>query len=296
VGALLALGSAAGTSLKAIFVKLAYQHGVAATTLLAQRLLFTLPVFLVVIAVTTDRQARPLSRREWLSLVAVGLLGYYGAAILDFQGLRFITAGLERLILFTYPALTFLVALVMLGRRPHRLELVALVLSFGGMVLAFTHDLQPGRDLPAVVTGSLLVLGASLCFAFYLVGSAPLISRLGAARFTALAMVVSTFAVLLHFAATEPLVTLWRQPWQVHALAAAMALISTALPVFMQSSAIRRLGPGQAALWGTVGPVLTLLLGWWLLGEALSAAQLGGMALVVAGVTVVSQIKYTAGA
>jgi drug/metabolite transporter (DMT)-like permease len=288
IGAVLALLAALGFSLKAIFVKLAYLHGVGAPALLALRMLFCLPVFLVV-AVTASVGSEPLSPRQKLGLVAVGLCGYYGAAIFDFIGLKYISAGLERLILFTYPTLTLLIGLLVQGRRIERRELLALLVTYGGIALAFVHDLGLSSELGAVATGTAWVLLASLCFAFYLVGSGPLIARLGSARFTALAMLVSTGAVLLHFALAEPWPSLWRQPWQVHGLAAAMALVSTAAPVFLQSAAIRRLDAGKTALVGTIGPMATILFGWWWLGEPLSAMQLAGMALVVTGVLLVGR-------
>lgn len=288
LGVLLAILAAFGFSFKAIFVKLAYAAApVDAVTLLSLRMVFALPVFLW-IGFRASRSAPPLTRRDALMLVALGLLGYYGASILDFLGLRYITAGLERLILFTYPTLTVLIGVAFMGKTLHAREVGALVLSYLGIGLAFAHDLQATGDTAAVLVGAAFVFASSLCYAFYLTGSAAMIQRLGSARFTALALLVSTAATLLHFFAAHPLSAL-RQPLPVYAYGAGMALFSTVLPVFMLSAAIRRVGASTAALIGTLGPVLTIVFGWWLLGEPLSLAQIGGAGLVLCGVWLVSR-------
>ena len=291
LGVAFAILAALGFSFKAIFVKLAYAVPQAvpvdAVTLLALRMVFALPVF-VWVGFHSSRTAQPLSRRDWLLLITLGLLGYYGASILDFIGLRYITAGLERLILFTYPTLTVMIGVLFMGKTLSRREVGALVLSYGGIGLAFFHDLEFAGETSTVLLGAAFVFASSLSYAFYLAGSAPMIERLGAARFTALAMLVSTLATQLHFFAAQPLSALI-QPLPVYAYGAGMALFSTVLPVFWQSAAIRRIGSARAALVGTVGPMLTIFFGWWLLGEPLSLVQLFGAGLVLAGVIMVSR-------
>jgi len=290
-GVWLAILAAAGFSFKAILIKLAYAlpqaTPVEPVTLLALRMVFALPVFIWV-GLRESRQAPPLTRRQWLAVLLLGLLGYYGASILDFVGLHYISAGLERLILFTYPTLTLLIGAVWLGRRIRGREAAALLLCYLGIGFAFAHDLQFSAEHAVVWIGGGFVFASSLCYAFYLAGSGEMIGRLGSARFTALALLVSTAATLLHFAATQPLQALL-QPWPIVAMAAAMALFSTVIPVFAQAAAIRRIGSGPAALIGTIGPMLTIAFGWWLLGEAVSLAQLVGAALVIAGVMLVGR-------
>lgn len=283
----LALVAAFGFSFKAILIKLAYPHGVEAVTLLALRMGFALPVFLWV-GLAASRNAPALSLRDWIAVGALGLLGYYGASILDFLGLKYISAGLERLILFTYPTLTLLFGLMLHGRRITRREGLALGLCYAGIAAAFAHDLQVAGDTSAIWLGGGLVFASSISYALYLSGSAGMIAKLGAARFAALAMLVSTAATGGHFLATQPLAAL-RQPWPVYALGAAMALFCTVLPVFALSAAIRRIGSGQAALVGMVGPLLTIVFAWLLLDEGFSIAQMIGVALVIAGVAAVSR-------
>lgn len=285
-GAALALLAALGFSMKAIFVKLAYPYGVDAITLLALRMGFALPVFLWV-GLTTQRAGGSLSTGDWWRLFLLGCLGYYGASILDFWGLQYISAGLERLILFTYPTLTILIGVLFQGKAFTKREGVALVLCYCGIGFAFLHDLGMG-EARNVWIGGALVFGSSISYAFYLSGSGPMIARLGAMRFAALATLISSAVTLLHFAASHPF-SAFIQPLPVYGWGLAMALFATIIPVFAQSAAIRCLGAGQASLFSMVGPLLTIGFGWWLLDEAISLAQLGGAALVVVGILIVSR-------
>ena len=285
-GALLALLAAFGFSLKAIFVKLAYPYGVDAITLLALRMGFSLPVFLWV-GLVEQRAGASLSRGDWGRLFLLGCFGYYGASILDFWGLEYISAGLERLILFTYPTLTILIGVLFQGKAFTRREGIAVALCYCGIGFAFMHDLglNNARD---VWIGGALVFGSSVSYAIYLSGSAPMIVRLGAMRFTALATLVSSAVTLLHFAATHPM-SAFIQPLPVYGWGLAMALFATIIPVFAQSAAIRRLGAGRSSLFSMVGPLLTIGFGWWLLNESISLAQMVGAALVLLGVLIVSR-------
>jgi len=285
-GAALALLAAFGFSLKAIFVKLAYPYGVDAITLLALRMGFSLPVFLW-IGLAEQRAGASLSRADWGRLFLLGCCGYYGASILDFWGLEYISAGLERLILFTYPTLTILIGVLFQGKAFTKREGIALVLCYCGIGFAFIHDLglNNARD---VWIGGALVFGSSVSYAIYLSGSAPMIGRLGAMRFTALATLMSSAVTLLHFSAAHPL-TAFIQPLPVYGWGLAMALFATIIPVFAQSAAIRRLGAGRSSLFSMVGPLLTIGFGWWLLNESISLAQMIGAAMVLAGILIVSR-------
>ncbi|MCX9158061.1 DMT family transporter [Niveibacterium sp. 24ML] len=282
-----AILAALGFSAKAIFVKLAYPYGVSPLALLALRMAFAAPVF-AFIALRASRNAAPLKVGDWVALTLLGLLGYYGASLLDFMGLQYISAGLERLILFTYPTLTLLIAVFVFNRSFSARDFAALGLTWLGIALAFAHDLQLRGDLTAVVLGGALVFGSAVCYALYLTGCGEMVLRLGSRRFTALAMCVSTVATFAHFGATSPLQDLV-QPMPVLALAAAMAVFSTVLPVFMLSAAIRELGATRTAMLGSVGPIITICLGAVFLDEPLSAAQLAGTVLVVLGVSFASK-------
>lgn len=285
-GAGLALIAALGFSLKAIFVKLAYPYGIDAITLLALRLGFALPVFLWV-GLSSQKASGSLSHEDWGKLLLLAFCGYYGSSLLDFWGLEYISAGLERLILFTYPTLTILIGVLFQGKHLTRREGIAVVLCYTGIGFAFVHDLNFG-DTRSVLVGGALVFGSSILYAVYLSGSGPMIARLGAMRFSALAMLMSSAMTLLHFMIAQPF-SAFIQPLPVYGWGLAMALFSTVIPVFAQSAAIRRIGAGRAALFGMVGPILTIGVAWWLLGEHISTAQTAGAVFVVIGILIVSR-------
>ncbi len=290
IGIALAVLAAFGFSFKAIFVKLAYAAApVDAITLLSLRMGFSLPVVLWV-GLAAGRAAPPLTRKDWGILIALGLLGYYGASILDFVGLQYISAGLERLILFIYPTLTVMVGVLFMGKSLEKRQIGALLLSYAGIGLAFAHDLQVAGDVGSVLIGAAFVFGSALSYALYSAGSEIAVHRLGAIRFAALGIVVSTVATQIHFLMTQPLSALIL-PLPVYAYGAAMALFSTVLPVFWQSAAIRRIGSARAVLIGTLGPMLTIFFAWLLLAEPVSLAQLIGAGLVLAGVLLVTYRK-----
>lgn len=281
-GAVFAALAAIGFSAKAILVKLAYASSVDAVTLLAIRMAFSVPFF-VAIAWWSSRNldAQPLARQDWLAVIALGLIGYYLSSLLDFTGLQYISAGLERLILFLYPTMVVLLSAALYKRRVRGAEILALVLSYAGIALVFVHDVRTAQA--GLVLGAALVFASTLTYSVYLIGAGHTIARIGAIRFTAYAMVVASIATFLQFALTHPIAALLL-PQQVYLLGFIMAIVSTVLPVFMLSAAIRLIGSGHTALIGSIGPVSTLFLASLILGESLSGLQLSGAALVMAGV------------
>ena len=288
LGIALAVLAALGFSFKAIFVKLAYAAAaVDAVTLLTLRMTFALPIALWA-SLWLCRAAPPLSRTDWGLLLALGVLGYYGASILDLIGLQYISAALERLILFIYPTLTVLIGVLFMGKALEKRQVAALALSYAGIGLAFAHDLQVTDDMHAVLLGGAFIFGSALSYALYSAGAEVAIRHLGTLRFAALAIIVSTFATQLHFVLIQPFSAL-AQPLEVYAYAAAMALFSTVLPVFWQSAAVQRIGAARTVLIGTLGPMLTIFFAWLLLTEPVSIAQLLGAGLVLAGVLLVSR-------
>lgn len=287
-GMAFALLGAVGFSFKAILVKLAYPYGVDPVTLLALRMVFALPFFLVMGWQAERRANFRLGRADLAAMLGLGLFGYYLASYLDFLGLQYISAALERLILFVYPTLVILLSALFLGKPVTRRALAALCLCYAGIALAVVHDLRIAGDAAEVLLGCALVFGSALSYALYLMGNGEVVGRLGSARVTAWASTVACALCIAQFLLSRPFESLIL-PWQVYGLSIAMAALSTVLPVWLVSEAIRRIGAGPVALAGTSGPVITMFLGWMLLEESIGAAQLLGAALVIVGVLVMSR-------
>jgi drug/metabolite transporter (DMT)-like permease len=289
LGVLCALLSAIGFSLKAILVKQAYRYGVDPETLLALRMLYSLPFFIAMALLAHWRDPRRLTPRDWFALLELGFFGYYLSSYLDFSGLQYISAGLERVVLYTYPLLVVLLTAVSARRAPEGRVFAALAVCYAGVAFAVWNDSQVGqRNLPL---GTLLVMCSAVTFAFYLWRAAPVLQRLGAARVTAWATGFACLMVLLQFVLLRPLPTLWSQPWPVQANGVGMALFSTVVPIWLTGHAIRLLGPSRAAITSTLGPVLTLFMAWAFLGESLSWQVVAGALMVVAGVRWVTQAR-----
>ncbi|MDO9064458.1 MAG: DMT family transporter [Sulfuricella sp.] len=284
-GVAFAILAAVGFSAKAILVKLAYFDAVDAVTLLALRMAFSVPFFLGVALWARMSHATSLDKQDWLSVLGLGLIGYYLSSFLDFLGLQYISAGLERLILFLYPTMTVILSALVYRRAIGKKVVAAMVLSYAGILLVFLHD--AGMNRGGSVLGASLVFASTLSYSVYLVGAGHAIARIGAARFTAYAMIVASAASLLQFGATHPMAAL-DLPLRVYELAIAMAIFSTVLPVFLLSAGIRRIGSGNASLIGSIGPVATIYLAHVFLNESVSLQQLAGSLLVLIGVITVS--------
>ncbi len=284
---LLALVGAIGFSFKAILIKIAYGvHPVDPITLLALRMLYSAPFFLA-LAWWSQRGTTAPTARQWLAVVGLGFIGYYLSSYLDFLGLQYISAALERLVLFLYPTIVVMLSAAFLGKPISRRIATALLITYAGIVLVFWHDLRVAPDAREAVLGSALVFAASFTYAVYLVSAGPLIQRLGSGRFTAFAMLSSTVFVLAQFFAVRPPEAL-AQPPVIHAIALAMAVFTTVLPTLMIAEAIRHMGANGVALLGAVGPIATLVFGAILLAEPVGVLQLAGAALVVLGVLLVT--------
>ena len=289
-GAALVTVAAVAFSAKAVIIKLAYRHGVDPVTLLTLRMLLSAPFFMMLGAwAAHGKGVVPLTGADWRAVAGLGLIGYYLASLFDFIGLQYITAALERLVLFLYPTFVLLLAAAFFGRRVTRRDLVALALSYGGIVLVFANDLS--FQGASVALGAFWVLLSGLFYAAYLLGSGRLVGRLGSLRVACYASLVSCVAVVAHFLAFNDAALLWRWPAEVYWLALTMALVSTVIPIILMSEGINRIGSSHAAMIGAVGPVATIFFGYWFLDEAITVVQLAGAALVMAGVLAISLQK-----
>jgi drug/metabolite transporter (DMT)-like permease len=279
-GELLALGAAVAFSMKAIFVKLAYAAGAEPMGLLSARMLFAAPIFAVIAWRTAPAG---VSRRDVAALCVLGLLGYHAAAALDFAGLQYVSAGLERIVLYVHPTLVVLMTAALGRRAIVGRELGGVLLAWTGLVVAVSGDLRFG-EADQVALGVGLVLACAVCYAGYLVGAEAIGKRLGTVFVASVATAISAVTLSVQVAATEP-ASLTGLPAAGVGYAAVLAVVSTVVPVALLAAAIHRIGPSRASAIGMIGPTLAAVLGWAVLGEPLSILQLGGGLVVVAGVS-----------
>jgi drug/metabolite transporter (DMT)-like permease len=286
---LFALAGTIAFAFRPVLIKLGYEAApVSATTLLFLRMSLSFPFFAAV--AWWLRREPPLARGDWAGIVALGLLGYYLASLLDFLGLQYVSAGLGRLIMFLYPTLVVILSALFLAKRPTRRELGALALTYAGIALVLSAKLGAGPEQRLFLLGAALVFGSASCYAVYLVTGSQLVKRVGSMRFTAYTMMVSTVPALLQFALLESPAAL-ALPDEVWVYAILLAVACTVLPVFLVAEALKRIGANHFALIGALGPVTTVLADFGLLDGSLTPLQLLGGALVISGVLLVTLKK-----
>jgi len=274
-------------SFRPILIKLSYEaHPVSPSTLLFLRMALSLPFFLV-IAWWLRNQQPALARRDWAAVAGLGFLGYYAASFLDFIGLQYVGAGVGRLILFLYPTLVLSLSFFFLKKTPTRREIASLVMSYAGIALVVSDQVDTSREGKLFLFGVLLVFASALCYAAYLVAGSQVVKRIGSMRFTAYSMAVATLPALIQFFALEPAGAL-DLPASVWTYAIILATVSTVLPLFLQAEALRRIGATEFALVGAVSPVSVAVMSALGLGEPFGLPQVAGAALVIGGVLLVS--------
>jgi drug/metabolite transporter (DMT)-like permease len=285
-GLALAVTGAITFSGKAIIVKLAYRYGVDAVTVIMLRMLFALPIF-AAMAWWASRGKAPLSARDWMGVVGLGFCGYYLSSFLDFAGLKYITASLERLILYLNPTFVMLLAWLVYGKRFARMQLAGMALSYCGVMLVFAHEVLLAGQQTAI--GAALIFASAVSYAVYLVYSGQLVKRLGSLRLVGLATSVACLFCIAQYVLLRPIGSAFEVAPPVIWLSVLNATLCTAVPVLLVMMAIERIGPALSAQSGMVGPLATIMMGVLVRGEPFTAWIAAGTVLVIAGIFVFSR-------
>jgi drug/metabolite transporter (DMT)-like permease len=287
-GVLIAIIGIVLFSAKAVMVKLAYQYHVSSVHLLLFRMLFSLPFFLIIALVNKPLDKNNIAKKDYLWILFFGFVGYYLASYFDFWGLQIINAGLERVILFIYPTFVILLSKLFLKKKVSNLQIIAISISYIGVIITFWNEAQIFGD--QIMLGVFLILLSAFTYASYLVGSGWLIPKFGVKVFTSYAMIVSTICVLIHYLITDR-GNLLIYPYQVYLLGFLMAFFSTVIPSFLVSLAIKKLGASNFSIIGSIGPISTILMAYFFLGERLTFWQAIGSIIIIIGITVITLSK-----
>lgn len=269
---------------KGILIKLAYQYPIDSISLLTLRMVFALPFYVGILANVARRShAIHLSVGQWSLLAFLGITGYYFASFFNFLGLVYITASLERILLFVYPTFVLLLNAIGFGRRVTRLQVAALLLTYSGIFLAFWGNIETAHQ-KNLMLGAFWVVLSGLVYAVYLVGSDRMIALVGAQRYTCYAMIAATVPTVLHCALQNGLSSLTHFPMPVYGLAFGMAIFVTVIPTLLIAEGIKRVGSGNASIIASIGPIFTIFLSTFVLHEVISVEQVIGTFLVLGGV------------
>ncbi len=276
-------------STKAVFVKLAYQYeNVEPITMLLFRMLFALPIYLV-IAARLQKGASTITIKNYWQIVYLGVVGYYLASFFDFVGLQYITASLERLILFIYPTLVVIISAVAYKQPILKKYWLAIAITYLGIAIIFLPDVATSASQHLLLGGSFIFLSA-FTYAMFIAGSGDLIPKIGSDIFTAWVMAVSCVFVIAHYLVLFQF-NLPDLQWQVYGIGVILAIFCTVIPSFLISRAISSLGASQFAVLGSLGPVSTIGLAILILDERITWYQLIGAVVVIAGVSTLQLVK-----
>lgn len=275
-------------STKGIIAKLIYRHEISVLTVLSLRMLFAIPMYLIVYFFRRKGNSSeiPLSKSDWISVLGVGILGYYLASWFDFIALQHISAGMERLIFFSFPTLVVIISYFFFKEKITPQIVVALLLTYVGIAIAFMDKIGMSAHSNFKL-GMLFTLLTALTYSIYVVISGQIVSRIGVLRYTCIGMMGAAIAVLLHYSIAEGFALLHFDS-KIYFLAFLMALISTVLPSFMILEGIRLIGASHSSILLSIGPIATLIMAKYFLGEAFGYLQLGGTILVIIGIIYLS--------
>lgn len=277
-----------GFSSKAVIIKLAYRYHIDTISVLAMRMLFSLPFFIIVALILFFRKNNTrLTFKEWAAISGLGILSYYVSSWLDFTGLQYLSASVERLILFTYPTLVVLFSALLLKKKITGVQKQALILTYVGVVLAFIAEKGLG-DQKNIYLGCAYLLTCATTYAFFVIGTGALVHRFGSVKFSCYAMLAATVPVLIHCYALNGL-DVFRFPKEVYVLMIWLAIVATVIPIFLIVEGIRIVGASNSSIIGFVGPVSTIFLGYIFLDERVSWLQMLGTSIVLVGVYLVSK-------
>jgi drug/metabolite transporter (DMT)-like permease len=219
--------------------------------------------------------------------IFLGLLGYYLSSLFDFIGLQYISAGLERLILFLYPTFAVLINAIFFKQPVLKNQWAALALTYIGISIAFFGEVNLDTNNSLFWKGSFYVFICAVTFAIYLVGSGKIIPGIGSNKFTAYAMLSSTAGVFLHYlftnAGTFQVVEKNTLPYGI-----LLAVIATVIPSFLLARGMKQIGSNNVAIISSIGPVSTILQAHFILGEKIFTEQIVGTLLVIGGILLLS--------
>jgi drug/metabolite transporter (DMT)-like permease len=275
---------------KGVVAKLAYAHGADALTMLTLRMGFSLPFF-TALAVWFSRGAAQLSRGDWARLAGLGFIGYYVSSLVNFTGLQFVSVGLERIVLYTYPSMVLVISAFVLRKPVPRQTWIACGIAWLGIVAAFIGETHASTNDELTLLGTGLIFASAITYAVFILLSGGVLKRIGAMRFTGFAGGFSCVFMLLHAAIARPIAPLLELPGAVFIEGLILAVFGTVAPTLLLSIGLRRTNAQRFAIIGTVGPVATLLLAWAVLGEQPNLGQVIGFALTLGGGLAVSLLK-----
>lgn len=270
---------------------MAYRYELDAVTILALRMAMALPFFLIGGWLDSRYHPRPISGGDWGRLAILGFIGWYLSSIVNFMGLKHVSVGLERMIIYTYPSIVVLGSTFFLKKPLHWRVIIAMLVSYLGIIIGYHSEVSSSTATDNILLGASLIFASSLSYALFVLLSGQLVERIGAVRFTSCVVGFSCLFILIHFALTHPITSLYQLPHGAYGCGAALAIAGTVIPSYLFGIGLKRAGSQSFSVISMVGPLGTVLLAWLILGESINIVQVLGLALTLAGGVMVSLLK-----
>lgn len=288
-GVLFALAGAVLFSLKPVLIKLVYGvQEVETIHLLLLRMLMSLPFYIgILLYVRHKRGLYKLTKKTIAGMASLGFIGFYVASFMDFAGLKFLTASLERVIIFLNPTIVLLLSAVFFKKKILAKQWLAIALTYTGIVIAFaSNDMFNASE--NLLTGAGFVFISAFCYAIYLIGSEIYLRKIGTLEFTSYTMIVAFICIAVHYLFISPIDGILHYEPKVYSYTLVMAILATLFPSFLFAEGIKRIGAPNGSIVGGIGPVSTIIFAVLLLNESISLMQMIGTILVIGGVLVIS--------
>ncbi len=292
IGYGLAISGAALFSTKGIFIKLAFAEGVSTEAALALRMLVALPVYLVILLTLLRRNPAIralLTPTRLLASMAVGALGYYLSSYLDFAGLAYVSAQYERLVLFTYPFFVLLFGVWFFGDSMNWKLIPPMLITYGGLMVIFVWNLTVQPE--GLFIGTALVLGSALTFALYQHLARAQMRVIGTGLFTCIGMSTAAFLAITQSMVVDGPATYASFTPYIWFLGLMLGIFGTVLPSFLLNAGISRIGPRATSSTASFGPIITIVLAVFILGEEFTLFHAIGTALVLFGSSLFARIE-----
>ena len=256
-------------------------------------MLIAFPFYVVVFILTRKKWKGTITNNHYYWAIGMGLLGYYMSSLFDFIGLQYVSAGIERIILFVYPTLAVIINWLLFKVPITKRQWQAIVITYMGIGIAYWGEIHLMPNTPLFLYGSFMVLLCGIAYAFYLVGTGKLVPTMGTSIYTSIAMIAASMGIFIHYVIAKTVTgdlenLLYTIPPNILWYVIALAMLATVIPSFLLSAGMKRLGSNNLAIITSIGPVATLFQANWILGESFTWQQFLGTALVIAGVLLIN--------
>lgn len=275
-------------STKSIWAKLIYLDSLSPLNVLVCRAVLSLPFFLI-----------PMIRFDWNSVNKskvfkysfLGAILYVSSSITDFIGLLYISASLERAVLFTFPIYVFLLSSDL--SRITFSKVVLIVSTVLGLAIMFNPTVD--THLTDTLIGISLVLLSAIFWALFIIYSKRAVSNISSTIFTSTYMCITTVLLLLGFIIDSKNFTTF-STLQTHTMIylVFLAIFCSIIPSYLMSFGLKRINASLAAVISAMGPIVTLALDVVILNHNLALNEIIGAIIVTACVTCLTRLNAKA--